>query len=129
MQLSKVLRTTALVGTIFIAPGCVTSGYEGQVGAMVAGDQVIARREANRSVEVYQTAPTGLRSLGETSARRCHRSFVEEEPSEAAIIDDLKLAAFAQGGDAISDIRTERKNGLLANCWYVVEATASVWRR
>ncbi len=129
MQLIKVLKSTVLFTTILVAPGCVTPGYEGQVGTFVAGDQVLARREANRSVEVYQTAPTGLRSLGEIFARRCHRSFVEEEPSEAAITDDLKLAAFAKGGDAISDIATERKNGLLANCWYVVEATASVWRR
>ncbi len=127
MHFKSLLRPAILLGATMMVQGCVTAGYEGQVGAMISGDQVVARREANRTVTVYQTAPVGLRPLGEVSARRCHRSFVEDAPNEAALIDDLKLAAYAQGGDAISGIKTERKNGLLANCWYVVEATASVW--
>ncbi|MFO7758304.1 MAG: hypothetical protein R6V26_07470 [Roseovarius sp.] len=95
----------------------------------MSGDQLQARRDANREIDVYNVVPSGFQSIGEVSARRCHRSFVEDAPSLEAITDDLKMAAFAQGGDAIADVRTEKKNGLLANCWYVVEGTATVLRR
>lgn len=127
MHFNSFFSVAVLLGATMAVQGCVTAGYEGQVGTMISGDQIIARREANMSVAVYQTAPVGLRPLGEVSARRCHRSFVEDRPDDIALIDDLKLAAYAQGGDAISGIKTEQKNGLLANCWYVVEATALVW--
>lgn len=117
-----------LVASVFLA-GCVTAGYEGQVGAMVSSDQMRDQREANRTVRVFENAPDGYFPMNDVTVRRCHRSFVEEAPSNAAITTDLKIAAYAAGGDAISNITTEKKNGLAANCWYVLEANAKVWRR
>lgn len=111
-----------------LVSGCVTSGYEGQTGSIISGDQIIARREANRNIAVFEIKPTGHRSLGTVSARRCHRSFVEDAPSLESITNDLKIAAYAQGADAISNIQTKKLNGLLANCWYVLEGTAQIWR-
>jgi len=122
-------RFGLILGVTVVLSGCVTSGYEGQVGAMVSNDQMGDQREANRSIRVFEGAPSGYSPMNSISVRRCHRNFLEDEPSKAAIITDLKVAAYAAGGDAISNITTEQKNGLAANCWYVLEATAKVWRR
>lgn len=123
------IKINYLLPTALLLSACVTAGYEGQTGTMMSGDQITARREANRTISVYETKPARHRSMGEVSARRCHRSFVEDAPSAEAITDDLKVAAYAQGADAISNIQTKQMNGLLANCWYVLEGTAQIWRK
>ena len=122
-------RVKFIAAPFLLLSACVSPGYEGQVGSVVSGDQIIAQREANRSIAVFATEPAGYQGMGEISVRRCHRSAVEEPPSIAVLTDDLQIAAYGQGADAISDIRTEKLNGLAANCWYVVEATALMLRR
>ena len=89
------------------------------------GDQ----RKARQAIGVFQSIPNGYDDMGDISVRRCHRSFVEEAPTLAAFEGDLVLAAYAGGADAIANIRVERLNGLLANCWYVEEATASIYKK
>jgi hypothetical protein len=123
------VKPAIILGASVFLSGCVTAGYEGQVGAMVSSEQMRDQREANRTIRVFENAPDGYTPMNDVTVRRCHRSFLEEEPSEVAIITDLKIAAYASGGDAISNIATEKKNGLAANCWYVLEATAKVWRK
>ncbi|WNJ91772.1 hypothetical protein [Bosea sp. 685] len=41
---------------------------------------------------------------------------------------DLKLAAYAQGADALRLISIEKVNGVMANCWYVLEGKAQLYR-
>jgi len=118
-----------LLGSALLLQGCMTAGYEGQVGNIISGDQIGDRREALRSVRILENSTSGYDSLGSVSVRRCHRNFSQEAPNLEAITADLKVAAFAAGGDAISNISTKRIEGLLANCWYVLEGTANVWMR
>ena len=113
----------------FLLSGCVSAGYEGQVGTMLSNDQIRDQRVANKTIMVFESVPDGYSAMDSISVRRCHRSFSEAKPSQAALITDLKIAAYAAGGDAISNITTEQKNGLAANCWYVIEATANVWEK
>lgn len=121
-------KAYCLLPIAFSLSACVGNGYEGQTGAIISSDQIIARREANRTISVHEIKPAGHRSIGEVSVRRCHRNFVEEAPTIEAITNDLKIAAYAQGADAISNIQTQKLNGLLANCWYVLEGTAQIWQ-
>ncbi len=114
---------------MLLLSACVSSGYEGQVGTVISNDQILAQREANRSIAVFASAPSGYQNMGEISVRRCHRSATEAPPNMAVLTDDLQIAAYGQGADAISNISTERLNGLAANCWYVIEATAQMLRR
>jgi hypothetical protein len=53
---------------------------------------------------------------------------LEDAPDNQAIVDDLKLAAYAQGADAIHLMGTEKVNGVMANCWYVLEGKAEMYR-
>lgn len=62
------------------------------------------------------------------SVTRCHRSFLAEAPDDQAIMADLKLAAYAQGADALRLISIEKVNGVMANCWYVLEGKAQLYR-
>lgn len=110
--------------------GCVMAGGEGVRSnfANTSAGSMTERREALRSVTVVSAPPAGAVSLGGVGTRRCHRYFTEEEPNEAAITADLKMAAFAQGADAIRITDMEKVNGLAADCWYVLEAKAEMYR-
>ena len=57
----------------------------------------------------------------------CHRSFVEEAPNEAAVLTDLKIAAYAQGADGITAVKISKESGLNRNCWYVLGGTAQAF--
>ena len=65
--------------------------------------------------------------VNEVSAGRCHRSFVEEAPTEAAVLTDLKIAAYAQGADGITAVKISKESGLNRNCWYVLGGTAQAF--
>lgn len=119
-------KISAVAVTVVLS-GCVTAGYEGQVGNMVTADQVTARREAMKTVKYVKSVPPGYRKIKDVSVRRCHRNFTESAPTDQALIDDLRLAAYAEGGELITNLRTQTKNGLAANCWYVLEGTAEIW--
>src|SRR3546814_2526190 len=70
------------------------------------GDQ----REASKTIAVLDTAPSDAQVLGEVDAGRCHRSFVETSPAEQAVLLDLKIAAYALGADAITDVKIEKQS-------------------
>ena len=122
-------RSLIVLAAAAVTSACVSAGYEGQVGSISSADQISDQRAAHQAISVFEEVPSNYSLVGTTSVRRCHRSFTEEPPSVAAFRNDLVLAAYAQGADAISNIRIERMNGLLANCWYVEEATADVYRK
>lgn len=122
-------RAVVLVLSAALLAGCVTPGYEGQVGNGISGDQMSTRREALKTVQYSTTPLPGYRKLKAVSVRRCHRNFTEKAPTEDALIEDLKVAAYAEGGELVTNVQSTTKNGLAANCWYVVEATADIWTK
>lgn len=111
--------------------GCVTSGGQGptsntvDAGAGSLGD----RRAASRTIALLSDDTSGYTRMSAISARRCHRNAFATEPDEEALTQDLKNAAYAAGGDAISIRSFDKVNGLLANCWYVLEGKADVYRK
>lgn len=111
--------------------GCVTSGSEGLTSNQIdfASGSASERRAALQSVPVLTSAPAGMTSIGPVGTRRCHRNSLEAPPNEAALIADLQLAAYSKGADAIVITGFEKLNGLAANCWYVLEGTATAYRR
>jgi len=122
------LRASAILLPLAVA-GCVYPGYEGQLGNTQQLDEMNTTRTALRNVVVLEKVSEAYSELPRVSVRRCHRSLTEQAPTNVAIITDLKVAAYANGGDAISNIETKELNGLLANCWHVLEGSARVWKR
>jgi hypothetical protein len=88
------------------------------------GDQ----REASKTIKVLDAAPSDAQVLGEVDAGRCHRSFVETSPAEQAVLLDLKIAAYALGADAITDVKIEKQSALTKNCWYMLDGKAKALR-
>lgn len=84
------------------------------------GDQ----REASKTIKVLDSVPSGAQDIGELDAGRCHRSFVEISPAEQAVILDLKIAAYAIGADAITDVKIEKQSALTKNCWFMLNGKA-----
>lgn len=104
--------------------GCGSHSSNLQVGNEQSYASLKDQREAVRTVQQYDTLSAGAQALTEVSAGRCHRSFVEEAPQEATVLNDLKIAAYAQGADGITDVVIAKESGLNRNCWYVLTGKA-----
>lgn len=127
LGLSMKIRLLALLSLSALMVGCSTHSSNLQVGNEQSYTSLRDQREAVRTVKVYEELPVGAEFLTEVSAGRCHRSFVEEAPDESAILTDLKIAAYAQGADGITDVKVSKASGLNRNCWYVLGGTAKAF--
>lgn len=107
--------------------GCSSHSSNLQVGNEQSYASIKDQREAVRTVKVYDTLPKGAEVVSKVSAGRCHRSFVEQAPEEATVLIDLKVAAYAQGADGITDVAISKDSGLNRNCWYVLGGTATAF--
>ncbi|MBF8730484.1 hypothetical protein IRZ59_08490 [Pseudomonas guariconensis] len=107
--------------------GCGSHSSNLQVGNEQSYASLKDQREAVRTIKEYKVLPAGAQIVSEVSAGRCHRSFVEDAPSEATVLIDLKVAAFAQGADGITDVAISKESGLSRNCWYVLSGTAKAF--
>lgn len=112
---------------LLLLAGCGSHSSNLQVGNEQSYASLKDQREAVRTVKVYEALPAGAEPLTTVSAGRCHRSFVEEAPTEANILIDLKVAAFAQGADGITGVKVTKESGLNRNCWYVLGGTAQAF--
>lgn len=121
------LYAVGLAVVIGLLQGCGSHSSNLQVGNEQSYASLKDQREAVRTVKVYEALPTGAQVVNEVSAGRCHRSFVEEAPNEAAVLTDLKIAAYAQGADGITAVKISKESGLNRNCWYVLGGTAQAF--
>lgn len=121
------MRTVAIISALVALSGCSSYSSNLQVGNDQSYLSLKDQREAVRLVRVYDALPDGAEIIGEVSAGRCHRSFVEQAPSEATVVTDLKIAAYAQGADGITNINVSKDSGLNRNCWYVLGGTAKAF--
>lgn len=110
-----------LIASAYLA-GCSTYSSNMRVGNDISYASISDQREAVRTVKVYDTMPSGAEVLGPVDAGRCHRSFVEESPSEAVLMNDLKIAAYTMGADGLTDVSVVKTSALTKNCWYMLDA-------
>lgn len=116
----------ALGFALLLASGCATSANP-QVGTSQNYVSLADQRAALEAVRVETSVPPGARVLGKVDAERCHRRMGEIEPTPELVSTDLRVAAYARGGDGITDIKIESQMGLLKNCWYVLVGSATVF--
>jgi hypothetical protein len=125
----KWIKCSALLVAMLATAACVSPGGGGTEANFIdpSTGSLSERRAALKAVEVVDSAPAGARDLGGVSARRCHRYFTEAEPLASSLIPDLQIAAYGQGADVIRVLGVEKKTGLLADCWYVLEGHAEMY--
>lgn len=124
----NVIPKTALLAVLLAGTGCATYSSNMRVGNDMSYASLGDQRTASQTIQVLETAPAGATAMGEVDAGRCHRSFVETSPAEQAVLLDLKIAAYAMGADAITDVKIEKQSALTKNCWYMLDGKAKAWR-
>lgn len=119
-----------IVGMVLLfslVAGCSSHSSNLRVGNDLPDINVGNLRDALRTVRVYPTLPVGAADLGQLSASRCHRNFLDEAPTDEAVLIDLKVSAYAQGADGLTQISFTKESGLSSNCWQILTGTATVF--
>jgi hypothetical protein len=121
---------SAFLAAIFVS-GCVTAGEGGTSSNLIdtSAGSLSDRREAERTIAVLGDSEAGYTKTGSISARSCHHNAFDAEPTNDALTHDLKVAAYGAGADAIKITSIEKVNGLMADCWYVLEGHADTYRK
>lgn len=110
----------------FVA-GCSSHSSNLRVGNDLPDVNVANLRDALRTVRVYPALPEGVVDVGQLSASRCHRNFLDEAPTDEAVLIDLKVSAYAQGADGLTQVSYTKESGLSSNCWQILTGTATVF--
>lgn len=108
--------------------GCSTYSSNIRVGNDMSYASLGDQRVASQTIQILETVPAGAEVVGEVDAGRCHRSFVETAPAEQSLLLDLKIAAYAMGADAITEVSVEKQSALTKNCWYMLDGKAKALR-
>ena len=119
----------------FLVSGCATTSGpsgSGKVGnnlsTTVSKDEM---RKINQTIKYTETVPRNAEVITSITVRRCHRNFTDPAPSESTLKNDLKIAAYENGGDGFSNYKMEKISGgvaLLYNWWQFRDATATVYK-
>lgn len=117
-----------LIAASIAITACSSHSSNLQIGAEQSYASLRDQREAVRTVEVVDALPQGASNVAPITSGRCHRSFVEGEPTEAMVVNDLRVAAYAQGADGIAEVKVTKESGLSRNCWYILNGSAKAFR-
>ncbi|ENM3756512.1 hypothetical protein [Vibrio cholerae] len=107
--------------------GCSTYSSNMRVGNSMNYVSLDVQREALTTVKQFDTIPEGATVIGTVDAARCHRSFMEKNPSDHIVLNDLKVAAYSQGAEGIAEVIIEHESGLTKNCWMIVDGQATMF--
>ena len=125
-------RILTIIALLFATPACAPSNLPNSIGmrgnSLQTGLSIEEMRNARKGIRILnesQELPEFSRVLTRLEVSRCHQNWNQEKPSQATLVDDLVLAAYAQGADAISDIEFTSSTGLLKNCWLILSASAT----
>lgn len=108
--------------------GCATNSANMRVGTDMSYASLKEQREASQAVQVVHQAPQGATMLGQIDASRCHRNTLHSEPTDAEVLLDLKVAAYARGADGITGVNITKTSGLMQNCWAILNGTAQAFQ-
>lgn len=110
-----------------LVAGCSNHSSNMRVGNNLPDMNVGNLRDAIRTVRVYSSVPPDAVNVGQLSASRCHRNFLDQAPTDDAVLIDLKVSAYAQGADGLTQVSYTKESGLSSNCWQILTGTATVF--
>jgi hypothetical protein len=118
---------TSLVAAALLA-SCQSAGPVGNRLDTSVGS-LSDRRAANRAISIVSTPPAGSRYIETLNAQRCHRYIGNDEPSDAVVTADLRAQAYAEGADFMTTPVFTKANGLMSDCWYVLQGQTKIYAR
>ena len=122
------MKSAIAIAALLVLTGCASNSANMQVGTGMTYLSLKDQREATQAVRDYPQAPQGAKMLGQVDAARCHRNTMQSPPTDAELLLDLKVAAYARGADGITDVKIEKGTGLLQNCWSIINGTAQAFQ-
>lgn len=120
--------TIAIAALLAALSGCANTSANMKLGTDMTYMSLKDQREATRAVQEYPEAPKGAKMIGQVDAARCHRYTTQAPPTDAELLLDLKVAAYARGADGITSIKIEKGTGLMQNCWSIINGTAQAFQ-
>ncbi len=118
------MKSLGIILAVLLLSACSTSSNL-HVGNEMSYSSLKDQRETNKSVRAYKALPKGAKVLEKVEASRCHRMANHSAPTNEAVIQDLKISAYAKGADGITNVKITKDGDLASNCWYVLNGTAS----
>ena len=118
-----------LLLTVAVLSGCANPNLVG-----LRGDKLDTRyglqdrRAAKMHIKLFEEqVPPGNTSTRTYQVERCNQYAQDEKPSKQTLTDDLIMLAYAEGADAVSDIKFYSESAILKNCWTVERASGMFW--
>ena len=122
-----------ILGLVLVAlsfAGCATTSSNMRVGSDMSHIDIEGQRAAAKGVQVIQAdATSDMQLIGTIDASRCHRMATETAPTDAQVLSDLKIAAYAKGADAIVTPIITKESGLSSNCWFILTGKADAYSK
>lgn len=122
------MKNLILVATLVALGGCANNSANMRVGTDMTYASLKDQREANQAIQVTDRMPPGAVTVGNVDASRCHRNTMQAAPTDAEIITDLKVAAYARGADGITAVDITSSSGLMLNCWKIINGKAQAFQ-
>ena len=123
-------KSRLIIAAVFVfflgACGSYSSNY--RIGNEMSETSLEDQRNASNTVILLEEVPSGAVFLGKVDAGRCHKSIVEVTPNKSSLILDLKIAAYALGGDAIAEVDISKKTAFSKDCWYMLDGEANAYK-
>lgn len=116
------------ISSSLVISGC-TNTQNMKIGDATDHISLAAQRDAMRTVKKVDKAPEGAIFIGKITVARCHRDAFNKAPDEWMIINDLKIKAYSQGADYISDVELSYHDGFWQNCWYILNGDAKIYKK
>lgn len=118
------MEIIGVFAALSLITGCSSQSANIRTGNNLPDINAATLREAIRTVKVYPAIPAGAIDAGTLTASRCHRNFLDDAPTNEAVLIDLKVSAYAQGADGLAQVSFTKESGLSSNCWQILKGTA-----
>ena len=122
------LNIIVLLAFAVLLNACSSFSSNFRIGNEMSEISLDDQRKASNTVVLMEKVPAGAVFLGNIDAGRCHQSIVEVTPNKSSLILDLKIAAYALGGDAIADVDISKKTAISKDCWYMLDGEAKAYK-
>jgi len=126
--MTKFAPALALLLVVALVSGCGMYSSNVRLGNQQSLASLHDQHEAALTVLLYPSVPAGAVVLGPIDAARCHRFSNRTPPTNDMVLADLKIAAYAQGANGITNVRIVKKSGLTSNCWHILDGRATALR-
>lgn len=118
------MRLATALAAALVCAGCGTTSSNITVGTGNFTVDPVRQRTALLAVKETPTIPEGGVEVARVDASRCHQSRSQVAPTQADVIADLKIAAYAKGANGIAAVTLTKGYNAGLDCLSVLTGAA-----